>query len=238
MNPLLLQLIKIFTPILAIINIGLIILFFFTYINRCNYHNLMGRIKDVLGKDSPEIKAYIKIFCDNSAGTILLSGFLYFFLFLINMAYCALLLIAFISSLVRLCQKNKCCLAASLYFFFSAIAGGLFDLILVFCNLQSLEMSDSFDDNLKHDVEEAYESVKDTRVVLVVSTLFAFLLSVLGVVFNYILLRKVHQEDNEKLVQNYNTLSANINMYNQQIMEQNNWNIQQPNIQPLHQGNI
>ena len=91
------------------------------------------------------------------------------------MAYCALLLIAFISSLVRLCQKNKCCLAASLYFFFSAIAGGLFDLVLVFCNLQSLEMSDSFDDNLKHDVEEAYESVKDTRVVLVVSTLFAFL---------------------------------------------------------------
>ena len=45
------------------------------------------------------------------------------------------------------------------------------------CNLQSLEMSDSFDDNLKHDVEEAYESVKDTRVVLVVSTLFSFLLS-------------------------------------------------------------
>ena len=99
-------------------------------------------------------------------------------------------------------------------------------------------MSDSFDDNLKHDVEEAYESVKDTRVVLVVSTLFAFLLSVLGVVFNFILLRKMHQEDNEKLVQNYNTLSANINMYNQQIMEQNNWNIQQPYIQPLHQGNI
>ena len=99
-------------------------------------------------------------------------------------------------------------------------------------------MSDSFDDNLKHDVEEAYESVKDTRVVLVVSTLFAFLLSVLGVVFNFILLRKMHQEDNEKLVQNYNTLSANINMYNQQIMEQNNWNIQQPNIQSLHQGNI
>ena len=198
----------------------------------------MGRIEDVLGKDSEEFKAYTRIFCENSVGSIFLSGFLYVILFLIDFAYCALLLIAFISSLVRLCQKNKCCLAASLYFFFTAIAGGLFDLILVFCNLQSLEMSDKFTEPLKHDVEVAYESVKDTRAVLVVSTLFAFFLSVLGVVFNFILLRKVRQEDNEKLVQNYNTLSANVNMYNQQIMEQNNWNMQQPNIQPIYQGNI
>ena len=225
MNPSLLNIIKIIIPIFAIINIALVALFFFTYIHRCTYHKLVQKIKEALGKDNPEVENYTKIFCDNSFISFFAYLFDNIFVYLINIFYCVLLIIAFINSLIRLCKKNQCCLICSSVAFLFGCMIATVNLIIVFCNLDSLEITGTLSDDLIKEIEDAYESVKDTRVKLILSTIFSLFLSILGSAFSYILFSKLKQEDNDTMLDNNNKMNDNQNE------PQFNWSIEQNNVQ-------
>ena len=211
--------VRIIVPIFTIINSALVILFFFTYINRCSYIELISKIKKELKDNEKELKEYTDIFCSYDTKIFIwILGII--ILYFCNIIYLISLIIDFITFLVSLCGKRKGCLKAAIGIFFGQISISILDLIVVLIDLKSLNNNSNLPQELKKEIEESYETVKERRIRLIVYTAFSVIISLFCGIMSSLLLKKI-QFNNNDLNQKMNQSNSYIINNSQVYTEQN-----------------
>ena len=161
--------------IASIINIASILGFCYLFVSRCNYENLVEKIK----KEKQSYYGFSDIFCDYENKVETESYKINLFFIFLNLIYVLSIVIALTAFIVSIYQEGKCGLTCSLIFFFFPIIISLLDIILAFSYIGSLDEDKlNFSEELKKEILHAYSLVKDRKTAIKILTIISLIITI------------------------------------------------------------
>ena len=135
--------------------------------------------------------------------------------------------------IVSALKRIKSGLISSIIFFLGPTIIAIFNIFRAISSSSSLkDVSSTFSEQLKEDIENAYSSVKLTKAFLIIFAIFSLLVSMFCGVMNIILLYRIYKEDDLTLFQILEQSKENGNIVsNDNGLYEPKFNINPPDVQ-------